>query len=187
MSFKNLGNKQTIVLHNCEIDNQKYDLVITPHTQTVGYIRTKRLTIKRKIINKQKQITRKRFSKNRNAFSESEASNLDELYKLKESIDKNCPIHDQIYFPIQKQLQIHQKEVGKRRIKKQYKHKPVHLYNWNQPIRHIDSYILTVIKRKMSHTQSDDSPDDEEVYPFLIDAPDNRGQHDFCESTRKFV
>ena len=63
MSFKNLGNKQTIVLHNCEIDDQKYDLVITPHTQTVGYIRTKRLTIKRKIINEQKQITRKRFSK----------------------------------------------------------------------------------------------------------------------------
>ena len=31
MSFKNLGNKQTIVLHNCEIDNKKYDLVITPH------------------------------------------------------------------------------------------------------------------------------------------------------------
>ena len=89
MSFKNLGNKQTIVLHNCEIDNKKYDLVITPHTQTVGYIRTKRLTIKRKIINKQIQITRKRFSKTRNAFSESEASNLDELYKLKESIDKN--------------------------------------------------------------------------------------------------
>ena len=29
MSFKNLGNKQTIVLHNCEIDNKKYDLVIT--------------------------------------------------------------------------------------------------------------------------------------------------------------
>ena len=28
MSFKNLGIKQTIVLHNCEIDNQKYDLVI---------------------------------------------------------------------------------------------------------------------------------------------------------------
>ena len=70
MSFKNLGNKQTIVLHNCEIDNEKYDLVITPHTQTVGYIRTNRQTIKRKIINKQRQITRKRFSKNRN-FSRS--------------------------------------------------------------------------------------------------------------------
>ena len=82
MSFKNLRNKQTIVLHNCEKDNKKYDLVITPHTQTVGYIRTKRQTIKRKIINKQRQITRKRFSKNRNAFSESEASNSDELYKL---------------------------------------------------------------------------------------------------------
>ena len=62
MSFKNLGNKQTIVLHNCEIDNKKYDLVITPHTQTVGYIRTKRQTQK-KIITKQRQITRKRFSK----------------------------------------------------------------------------------------------------------------------------
>ena len=74
MSLKNLGNKQTIVLHNCEIDNQKYDLVKTPHTQTVGYIRTKRQTTKRKIISKQRQITRKRFSKNRNAFSESEAS-----------------------------------------------------------------------------------------------------------------
>ena len=54
MSFKNLGNKQTIVLHNCEIDIKKYDLVITPHTQTVGYNRTKRQTIKRKIINKQR-------------------------------------------------------------------------------------------------------------------------------------
>ena len=64
MSFKNLGNKQTIVLHNCEIDNKKYDLVITPHTQKVGYIRTKRQTIERKIINKQRQITRKRLQDN---------------------------------------------------------------------------------------------------------------------------
>ena len=98
MSFKNLGNKQTIVLHNCEIDNKKYDLVITPHTQTVGYIRTKRQTLKRKIITTE---TTSNSSKR-----------------------------------------------GKRRIKKQYKHKPVHLYNWNQPIRHIDNYLLTVIKRK---------------------------------------
>ena len=119
MSFKNLGNKQTIVLHNCEIENKIYDLVITPHTQTVGYIRTKRQTLKRKIITKQRQITRKRFSKNRNAFSESEASNLDELNLEASNLDE-----------------------------KQYKHKPVHLYNWNQPIRHIDNYLLTVIKRK---------------------------------------
>ena len=109
MSVKNLGNKQTIVLHNCEIDNKKYDLVITPHTQTVGYIRTKRLTIKRKIINKQRQITRKRFLK---------ASNLDELYKLKESIDKNCPIHDQLYFSDSETTSNSSKR-GKRRIKKQ--------------------------------------------------------------------
>ena len=59
MSLKNLGNKQKIVLRNCETDNQNYDLVLTPHTQIVGYIRTKRQTIKRKIISKQRQITRK--------------------------------------------------------------------------------------------------------------------------------
>ena len=98
MSLENLGNKQTIVLLNCEINNQKYDLIITPHTQTVGYIRLKRQTIKRKIISKQRQITRKRFSKNRNAFSESEVSSLDALYKFKKSVNKNCPIHDQLYF-----------------------------------------------------------------------------------------
>ena len=134
MSFKNLGNKQTIVLHNCEIDNKKNDLVITPHTQTVGYIRTKR-----KILNKQRQITRKRFSKNRNAFSESKASNLDELYKLKESIDKNCPIHDQLYFSDSETISNSSKR-GKRRIKKQYKHKPVNLYNG---INQLDTSIVT--------------------------------------------
>ena len=32
------------------------------------------------------------------------------------------------------------------------------------------------------HTQSDDSPDDDDIYPFLVDAPDNRGQHDFCKN-----
>ena len=128
MSFKNLGNRQTIVLHNCEIDNQKYDLKNTPHTQSVGYIRTKRQTIKRKIINKQRQITRKRISKNRNAFFESEANSLDELYKLKELLDKNCPIHDQLYFSDSETTSNSSKR-GKRRIKKQYKHKQVLLYN----------------------------------------------------------
>ena len=38
MSLNILGNKQTIVLHNCEIINEAYDLVITPHKQTIGYI-----------------------------------------------------------------------------------------------------------------------------------------------------
>ena len=98
MSLKNLGNKQTIVIHNCEIKNQNYDLVLTPHTQTVEYIHTKRQTIKRKIPSKQRQITRKRFSKYRNAFSESEVSSLDALYKVEESINKTYPIQDPVYF-----------------------------------------------------------------------------------------
>ena len=147
MSLKNLGNKQTIVLHDCEIDNQNYDLVITPHTQTVGYVRTKRQTKKRKIISKQRQKTQKRFSKNSNAFSKSEVSSLDALYKLKESVIINCPIHAQLYFPDSETTSNSSKR-EKRRIRKIYKHKPVHLYNWNQPIRHFDNYILTVIKRK---------------------------------------
>ena len=54
MTLNNLGNKQTIVLHNCEINNEKYDFVITPHKQTIVYIRTKRQTIKRKKVNKDK-------------------------------------------------------------------------------------------------------------------------------------
>ena len=61
ISIDKLGNKQTIILHNCEIDNEKYDLVITPHKQSVGYIRTKRQTITRKLLGKQRQFTRKRF------------------------------------------------------------------------------------------------------------------------------
>ena len=64
----------------------------------------------------------------RNAFSESEASSLDELYKLKESIYKNCPIYDQLDFSDSETTSNSSKR-GKRRIKKQYKHKPVHLYN----------------------------------------------------------
>ena len=49
MSLDNLGNKKPIVLHNCDINNKKYDLVITPHNQTIGYFRTKRQTILKKI------------------------------------------------------------------------------------------------------------------------------------------
>ena len=76
MSLDNLGNKQTTILHNCEINNEQFDLAITPHNQSTVYIRTKRQTIKKKILGKQRQITRKRFSKQRNAFSEPETSHL---------------------------------------------------------------------------------------------------------------
>ena len=42
MSKDNLGIEQTIKLHSCLIRNERYDLVITPHKQTIGYIRSKR-------------------------------------------------------------------------------------------------------------------------------------------------
>ena len=147
MSPDKLGNKQTIILHNCEINNEKYDLVVTPHKQTLEYIRKKRQTISRKFLSKQRQITRKRFSKRRNAVSESETSNLEELNRPKDSINKNYQVNDILYFSdsgttSQSSIQ------GKRRIKKTYKSKPVRLYNWNQPIKHIENYTLTVIKPK---------------------------------------
>ena len=147
MSLKNLGNKQTIVIHNSEIEHQKYDLVITPHTQTFGYIHTKRQTLKRKILSQQRQIARKRFSKYRNAFSESEVSSLDALYKVEGSINQTYPTKDPIYFSDSELNTISSKK-GKNGIKKKHKHKPVHLYKWNQPIRHNNKYILTVIKQK---------------------------------------
>ena len=48
MSGENLGNKQTIIIHNCLIKDEQYDLVITPHRQSVGYIRTKTQTLRKK-------------------------------------------------------------------------------------------------------------------------------------------
>ena len=147
MSLNNLGNKQTIVLHNCKINNETYDLVKTPHKQTIGYFRTKLQTIKRKILSKQRQTTRKRFSNRKNAVFESEVSDLDALYKLKDTVNKNHPVYDQLYFS-DSEATSHSSKQGKRRIKKIYKNKPVRLYSWNQPIRHIEHYALTVIKRK---------------------------------------
>ena len=97
MSRDNLGNKQTIIIHNCLINDDKDDLVITPHRQSVGYIRTKRQILRKKVINKQKQIIRKIFSKRRNAVSESETIAIQELHKFKDS-NKNHQIDDQLYF-----------------------------------------------------------------------------------------
>ena len=75
-----------------------------------------------KIISKQRQIIRKRFSKRRNAVSESEVSNLDALCKLKETVNKNYPVHDQLYFS-DSETTSHSSKQGKRRIKKTYKNK----------------------------------------------------------------
>ena len=99
-SWDNLGNKQTIIIHNCLINDEKYDLVITPHRQSVGNIRTKKQALRKKIIHKQKQkqVIRKRFSKRRNAVSESEKTAIHELHNLKDSKNKNHQIDDQLYF-----------------------------------------------------------------------------------------
>ena len=88
MSKDNLGNKQTIILHNCKINDERYDLVITPHRKTKGYIRTKRQTLGKKNFNTQKQNIRKEFSKRRNAVSESETSAIQEHHNLKDSLKK---------------------------------------------------------------------------------------------------
>ena len=61
MSRDNLGNKQTIILHNGIINDERYNLVITPHKQTTGYIRTKRQTFRKKTISKQDKLFENRF------------------------------------------------------------------------------------------------------------------------------
>ena len=33
-----------------------------------------------------------------------------------------------------------------------------------------------------THTPSEDSPDDDDIYPFLVDAPNDRGQHILCKN-----
>ena len=98
MSKNSLRNKQTIVLHKCIINDERYDLKITSHRQTIGYIKLKRQELRKKSISKEKQIIRKRFSKRRNAVSESATIAIRELHNLEDSIIKNRQIDDQIYF-----------------------------------------------------------------------------------------
>ena len=69
MSLDNLGNKPTIILHNCEKkNNEKYDLVITPHTQSIRYIRTKRQTLKIKNLKQTKTDYSKKILKTKKRF-----------------------------------------------------------------------------------------------------------------------
>ena len=83
MSRDNLDSKQKIVVYNCLT---KIESNHKTHIQTIGYIRTRRQTRKKTIKTKQKQIIKKRFSKRRNAVSESETNTTQELQDLKESI-----------------------------------------------------------------------------------------------------
>ena len=83
----------------------------------------------------------------RNRISESETSNLEGLYRLKDSVNKNYQVNDTLYFS-DSEFTSQSSIQGERRIKDTYKNKPVPLYNWNQPIKHIQNYNLTVIKHK---------------------------------------
>ena len=147
MSRDNLDNKQTIIISICLINDDKYDLVITPHRQSVGYLRTKRQTLRKKIINKQKQNIAKKVSKRRNPVSESETTAIQELHNLKDSINKNHQIDDQLYFT-DSETTSPASVKGKRKLKNCYTNKPIRLYKWKQPIRRIESYTLTVIQHK---------------------------------------
>ena len=89
---------------------------ITPHRQTIGYIRSKRQTRKNTIITKQKQVIRTRFSKQRNAVSESDTNTLQELQEKKDSLNKNNPIDDQMFFSDSEAITTSSKK-GKRKIK----------------------------------------------------------------------
>ena len=108
MSRDNLGNKETIIMHNCLINNKRHDLIITPHRKSIRYTRPKRQTQRKKVINKQKQIIWKRFSKQRNTLSESETTAKQKLHNLKDSINKNHQIDNQYISLNQKPRHQHQ-------------------------------------------------------------------------------
>ena len=63
MSRQNLEIEQTIVLLNCIINDERYDLVNTPPQRNNRIHKNKRQTLRKKNFNKQKQIIRKQFSK----------------------------------------------------------------------------------------------------------------------------
>ena len=135
-----------MILHNCLIQNESYDLLIAPHTPTKRYIRSKRQTTKKTIIAKPQQTIRRRFSKIRNAVSESDTTTIQELQDLKDSIDRNNPKNEQKYFSDSESTSPSSIK-GKRRVKIYINtHKPVRLYNWNQPKIHIENYTSTVLQ-----------------------------------------
>ena len=65
MSRDNLGNKHTIALHNCLIQNERYDLVITPHRRKIGFFRSKK---NKKEGKNKKKLLNKIFPKHETQF-----------------------------------------------------------------------------------------------------------------------
>ena len=92
MARDNLGNKQTIIIHNCLISDDKFDLVIAPQRPSVGYIKTKR----------------QRFSKQRHSVSESETTAIQALHNLKDSKTKTTKLTTNYISLIQKPRHKHQ-------------------------------------------------------------------------------
>ena len=101
-------------------------------------------TRKKAILAKQKEITERKLCKTRNVVSKSDASTKQKFQDLKDWIDKYNPISEQTFFYEFESTQYNQKI--KCRINNSYFRKT--LNHWNQPIRRIESYTLTVIQRR---------------------------------------
>ena len=67
MSRDNLGNKQTLILHDCLIKKERYDFIIKQQRKKIGYLRSKKQPKKKAIITKQKEIIKLKTS--RDVFS----------------------------------------------------------------------------------------------------------------------
>ena len=81
-------------------------------------------------------------------MSESETTAIQQLHNLKDSIKKNYQIDDQIYSTYS-EITPPASIKEKRRIKNCCTNKPIRFYDWNQPMRHIENYTLTVIQLKI--------------------------------------
>ena len=82
-------------------------------------------------------------------MSESETTAIHKLHNLKDPINKNHQLDDQLYFT-DSETTSQSSVKGKRKIKNCYANKTIRLCNWNQPIRHIENYTLTIIQKKRS-------------------------------------
>ena len=94
-----MGSKPTIILHNCLIKSERYELVITPHRQTIVYIRSDQIrktnTTKKELAKQKTNYQKKVFKKRRNAVSESDPTTIPEFHDLKDSLNKNNAIENQ--------------------------------------------------------------------------------------------
>ena len=173
MSRDNLGNKHSIIIHNCLINDNRYDLVITPHRQSVGYIRTKTKTLR---TNKNKLLEKKFKTKKRSLRIRNKHTRISQFKKLNK---QNHQIDDQLYFTDSEPTSPASIKV-ERRIKNCYTNKPIRLHNWNRLIRHIENYKLTVYNTKM--IQNEDNSENS-VLPFLISSlTEARGHEQLCQN-----